>query len=156
MRRTTLAAAAALLAGCLPLTFSHEAVIDFATYRSVGVEVEYETGCEIAAGMTRDRSVYLRGELTRESGFQQVFLLSEAPSALDVELRVSLCGRREVDFEAQTDKWQIDASFAAYDLHGGRSLLDQGEASATAEDPGEAIEDALDEVALRYLPSYRL
>ena len=50
MRRATVIAPLLALGACLPLTFSHEAVIDFDRYRSVAVHVEYRAGCELAAG----------------------------------------------------------------------------------------------------------
>jgi len=146
-----------LLAGaCLPLTFSHEAVLDFERYRSVAVHVEYRTGCELAAGTASDRSSYLQTELKRESGFEQVFILAAGTPDVDVELTVELCGRRDVDFEEERDEWDVDAHFEVIDVRAGRSVIDRGDMVGTAGDLQEAVEDVLDEVAHYFLPSYRI
>jgi len=156
MRRATVIAPLLALGACLPLTFSHEAVIDFDRYRSVAVHVEYRAGCELAAGSAGGRSSYLQGELKRESGFEQGFLLAGTTPDVDAELRVTLCGRRDVDFEEERDEWDVDAHFDLVDPAEGRRVLESGDVTATGETSEEAIEDALDEVAHHFLPSYRI
>ena len=69
---------------------------------------------------------------------------------------MTLCGRRDVDFEEERDEWDVDAHFDLVDPAEGRRVLESGDVTATGETSEEAIEDALDEVAHHFLPSYRI
>ena len=140
------------LSGCVPLTFSHDPAIDFEVYRRVAVEVLVAG----ASGVAADASAtsYLAGELDNGSGFELVTINPsvEVDLTLTVQVRVNevvTVYDDTVDYE-----YHAVADFRAVDTEGG--VVDSGTVDDTSEFAGEALEDALDEVALHYLRPYRL
>ena len=148
--------AACLLAlttmGCVPHTFSHEAAIDFDEYSSVGVEVSL-----VGAASGYDApsaSSYLAGELSESSGFSSV--TTEPSDQVDLILSVQIGLTEFIDYTDSGPEYSYpaDAHFRTVDLAG--HLIDDGTVSALSDYPSEAVEDALDEVALHYIEPYRL
>jgi len=138
--------------GCVPLTFSREAPIDFDVYRHVSVQVTLHG----LASYYDDQSatVYLAAELQQDSGFDTVSI-GDAASA-DVLLNVSVTVTELLDTSGDSPDYEYpaDASFRALDPSG--TEIDSGYVSDSSESPGEALEDVLDEVTLHYLRPYRL
>lgn len=140
------------LSGCVPLTFSHDPAIDFDLYPRVLVEVAVAG----ASGNYIDTSAtsYLAGELDHDSGFELVTINPnvEVDLKLTVQVRVNqivTVYEDTVDYE-----YHAVADFSAVDTEGAE--VDSGTVDDTSEFAGEALEDALDEVALHYLRPYRL
>ena len=131
---------------CVPMTFSNEGELDFETYRSARVQVE---------APMQDPSSYLAAELERSSGFQIVTTKTNDP--VDLVLTVTV----QVDVEVSTEDdgttdidYRGTATFTATDARG--STVHAGMETDTSEEPSEAAEDVLDEVALRFLSPYRI
>lgn len=140
-------AVAGLVAGCAPLTFSNEAVIDFELYSSVFVAVGGLDGSE------RDAR-YLEAELRDTSGFSRVTRdpTESVDAVLDVELEIDI-DRRVFSDEPDEYTGRVDYVLTSPD----GEVLDSGRASsASSTSLRSAAEGALDEVVYRYLPSYRL
>lgn len=138
--------------GCVPLTFSREQPIDFEVYRHVVVQVHLQ-GLADLYGET-SATVYFASELQELSGFETVSVGNT--EAADVVLSVSVNVTEWVDYSGDQPDYEYpsDASFQAVDPNG--IVIDSGHVSDSSESPGEAVEDALDEVTLHYLKPYRL
>lgn len=138
--------------GCVPLTFSREPAIDFEAYRHAAVQVSLHG----LAGFydVTSATVYLASGLQEASGFETVSVGQS--EAADVLLSVSVNVTEWVDFSGDYPNYEYDstASFRAIDPNG--FVIDTGQVSDSSESPGEAVEDALDEVVLHYLRPYRL
>ena len=149
--RTFLVLAATLLlqlpgAGCLPLTFSHEGVIDFDVYSSVYVRP--------IGGLSSTFHNYLVEELRRESGFERV--TTDENEAVDLVLTVSVEVDRVWDDDDDSYEYEVTASFVARTSAGAGVEVDSGRITDSSDFRDEAIEDALDEIALHYLRAYRI
>jgi len=156
MRRVSLVllGSLALLAGlpcaCVPMTFSRDAALDFEVYRHVAVQVSLNgLGYDEASA-----TAYLASQLQELSGFERVS--TGNAEAADVYLSVSVSVTELVDYSSDPPdyEYQSDASFSAVDENG--AVVDSGQVSDASESPGEAVQDALDEVTLHYLRPYRL
>ncbi|HEU5076315.1 MAG TPA: hypothetical protein VFU02_19110 [Polyangiaceae bacterium] len=150
--RVLLACVAVSWSGCVPLTFSREPALDFEVYRHAAVQVSLHG----LAGFydVTSASVYLASGLEEASGFETVSVGDS--EAADVLLSVSVNVTEWVDFSGDYPDYEYDsaASFKAIDRNG--VVVDSGQVSDSSESPGEAVEDALDEVILHYLRPYRL
>ena len=140
------------LGGCVPMTFSREAAIDFDTYRHAAVQVSMH-GLAVSyddAGAT----AYLVSELQAGSGFETVS--PGVSNAADLTLHVDVTVTQLVSSEGEGIDYEFasDARFTAVDRAG--NLIDSGESFDSNEFVTEAVQDALDEVALHYLEPYRL
>jgi hypothetical protein len=138
--------------GCVPLTFSREASLDFEVYRHAVVQVSLTGLASFYA--EQSATAYLASELQEKSGFETVSV--GTAEAADVLVSVSVSVTEWVDFSGDTPDYhyESDASFRATDPNG--IVIDSGHVSDSSESPGEAVEDALDEVTLHYLRPYRL
>lgn len=140
-----LALALGSVLGCAPLTFSEPAALDFASYRSVRVEVAPSFTDPAYA------TQYLAGELERSSGFEHV---TTAPAErVDLVLRVQVAVTSEVDSDGEIN-YEGEAEYVATTPRG--VLVVQGSEDDTSASPTEVVEDALDEVALRFIRPFRL
>ena len=138
--------------GCVPLTFSREAPIDFDVYRHVAVQVSVH-----GLGSYYDdqsATVYLASELQADSGFDTVSIGDTGSADLILSVSVTLTELVDTSGDNPDYEYQADASFRAVDPSGNE--IDSGYVSDSSEHPGEALEDALDEVTLHYLRPYRL
>jgi hypothetical protein len=137
------------LGACAPLTFSNEAVVDFALYQAIRVTTGGPDG---AARHAR----YLADELGASSGFAAVTV--EPSAVVDAVLDVSLALALDVNNNLLSDDspdYSARASFQLATSQGRR--IDSGSASSSDHsDPFEAAEAVLDEIVNRYLPAYRL
>jgi len=133
---------------CAPITYSDAGAVDFATLRSVRVRVTSPID-SVAA------TLYLASELRELSGFSRVTV--ESTVAVDAVLEVYVSTLPE----AQTrDDGSIDSYYssqATYRLSTPRDpAVDWGHTSDQSEYEWEALEDALDQVAVHYIRPYRL
>lgn len=136
------------LVSCVPLTFSHEGVIDFEQYASVYVAAP--TG--EAPSWTR---AYLIEELQRESGFSEV--TDSASASVDLILETDIDVEEEIEEDAEGNKetvYEVTVVFDAFTP--GQEPVDHGSVSDDDPDETEAIEDALDELAHYFLRPYRI
>ncbi len=135
-----------LTSSCVPLTLAHEAVVDFEKFRSVRVDAI--EGFSWGAG-------YLEDELERVSGFRSVTTSSteQVDAVLHVEVSHEESSEEDEDGETVTT-YSVKATYRLETSAG--EPLHSGEVSDDAEDLREAVEDALDEVANSYIPSYRI
>lgn len=131
--------------GCEPLTYSREAVVDFARYRSIAAVVN---------GGNQTYTSYLVQELDTVSGFEQV---SSEPSKADVHLSVAL----DVEINTWIDSdgnvhvdYNGTASYVATDRDGVELL--SGDTTDSSYSYGETAEDLLDEVAAQFMAPYRI
>ena len=149
VRLGSLALLAGLPCACVPITFSRDPALDFEVYRHVAVQV-FRNG----VGEDAIATAYLAAELQELSGFERVS--TGDTEAADVFLSVSVSVTELVDYSSDPPdyEYQSDASFSAVDPNG--AVVDSGHVSDSSESPGEAVEDALDEVTLHYLRPYRL
>lgn len=138
--------------GCVPLTFSHDEALDFGAYETAYLEVLVTDAAFYYGGENARR--YLLRKLRESSGFKSVVIDPE--QEVDVNLRVQISLTEVVistddglDFE-----YESLASFTATDAVG--RVVDSGSVADSGPYPSEAVEDALDEVALHYLSPYRL
>jgi hypothetical protein len=140
------------LSGCVPITFSREPALDFEVYRHAAVQVSLSGFVDFYNDTSA--SVYFAAELDELSGFERVSVGNT--EAADVLLTVSVTVREWVDYSGDYPEYSYDsdASFRATDPNG--VVIDSGHVSDSSESPGEAVEDALDEVTLHYLRPYRL
>ena len=130
---------------CAPLTFSEPAILDFASYRSVRVEVLPSFTDPTYA------TQYLASELERNSGFERV--TTDPAERVDLVLRVQVAVTSEVDGDGEI-QYEGDAEYVATTPRG--VLVAEGSEEDTSASPTEVVEDALDEVALRFIHPYRL
>ena len=143
---------ALLSQGCVPLTFSREAPIDFDVYRHVTVQVSVH-----GLGSSyddRSATVYLASELQADSGFETVSIGDTASADLFLNVSVTLAELVDNSGDTPDYEYQADAGFKAFDPSGNE--IDSGYVSDTSEFASEAIEDTLDELTLHYLRPYRL
>ena len=154
-RRTVLEAIGlALVSGCVPMTFSRDAAIDFARYEKAGVDVRLG---DLSSFFGPERaSAYLASELARDSGFEEVTIdLGEEGIDLFLTVNVSLIEHLVEDEYGFLDfEYEAIARFVSQDPAG--AVIDSGTRAEVNQFPDEAIEGALDEVALRYFRPYRL
>jgi len=143
---------ALLFQGCVPLTFSREAPIDFEVYRHVAVQVSVHGLGSSYDGQSA--TVYLASELQADSGFDMVSIGATADADLILSVSVTLSELVDTSGDYPDYEYQADAAFRAVDPSGNE--IDSGYVSDTSEFAGEAIEDTLDEVTLHYLRPYRL
>jgi hypothetical protein len=136
-----------LALGCTPLTFSKEGEIDFDAYSTVYVSVD--------APVLVDGSEYLARELRESSGFERVTTDPGETVRLVLEVDVAVTQRSIANDDGTTDvKYDGDAHFRATTPDG--TVVLEGDETDTSESEGEAAEDVLDEVALRFLAPYRI
>jgi hypothetical protein len=136
------------------MTFSHEAVIDFSLYQNVGVDVRLGS---LSSFFGEERATsYLAAELERDSGFEQVTVdLADETVELYLSVNVSLIERVVEDEYGFLDfEYEALALFVAQDVEG--VVVDSGSRADVSGSPSLAIENVLDEVALRYFKPYRL
>lgn len=138
MTRIGWLAAALWLSSCAPLTFSHEAAIDFDRFRAVRVS---------ATGPMGNPSEYLAAELRSVSGFTTVTTSPTEPVDLVLEVSVTAEGNSDGSYDSV-------ATYVAKTPAG--AVVDEGEEYDTSDTELEAVEDALDEVAAHYQRPYRL
>jgi hypothetical protein len=154
-RRALLASLIALGApACAPLTFSNDGEIDFEKYPSAFVSVLAPVDPEDNSLFT-DYSAYLAGELRRDSGFELVTTDASRPASLVLEVDVAVDVETTTDSDGRTvTRYHGIADFRALTPAGG--LVLGGSEEDTSDTFGEAIEDVLDEVALRFFAPYRI
>ncbi len=140
------------VAGCAPLTFSHEGAIDFDRYRVVYIQPVATSGDRLNTGYSVGLQDYLARELAQNSGFTVITLDPTDP--VDVVLVVDLYIDRDYDYDDDDDEWDVDASWILRTPGGG--VVDQGRVTESAVTEGEAAEEAMDAIAYRYLAPYRL
>jgi hypothetical protein len=142
------------VSGCVPMTFSRDAAVDFSVYRKVGVDVRLNSLAQFF-GEARASS-YLASELTRDSGFEEVTVdLALEDIDLFLTVNVSLIEYLVEDEYGFPDfEYQALAQFLAQDVEG--AVADRGSRAEVSRFPVSAIELVLDEVALRYFKPYRL
>jgi len=138
--------------GCVPMTFSREPALDFGIYRHAAVHVSLSGS--VGFYDPTSAAVYLAAELEEHSGFERVSVgnTEAADVLLSVQVRVSA----RVDYSGDYPEYSYrsEASFRATDPNG--VVVDSGHVSDSSQSPGEAVQDALDEVTLHYLRPYRL
>lgn len=140
------------VSGCVPLTFSHDPAIDFDVYRRVAVQV---TVAGTSGGYVDTSATgYLVGELEDGSGFELVTINPNVEVDLRLAVQVRVNEVVTVYDDTVDYEYHAVADYSAVDTIGG--LVDSGSVDDTSEFPAEALEDALDEVALHYLRPYRL
>lgn len=150
--------AALALAACTPVTFSHDAVIDFQTFDSVYVQPIVVDGNTIFDGYSTSLQQDLVGELRDRSGFRSVTAEPDGRyvTVLSVELYVTenYDPVFDDDDDDDDDRFTVEASWYLRTLDGDR--IDGGSAS----DEGDYLEDTarevIGEIAHRYLRAYRL
>lgn len=162
MARRLMASAALMaslvLASCTPVTFSHEAVIDFQTFDSVYVQPIVVDGNAVFDGYSIGLQEVLVGELRERSGFRAVTAEPDGRyvSVLSVELYITenYDPFFDEDRDDDDDRFTVEASWYLRTLDGDR--IDGGSAS----DDGDYLEDTarevISEIAHRYLRAYRL
>lgn len=126
--------------GCGPVTFSRKSRIDFSKYRNIFVSRVTINGAE-----DDWYKRYLHGELENDAGFKSI--VSDHQSA-DLVLSLS------ITVSNRDDKFDSTAIFEANEP-GGKSVL-SGTQSDSSDSEEEAIEDSIDEVVLKFIPSYRI
>lgn len=135
----------AISAGCAPMTFSHEAEIDFGAYSSVRVSVT--NGPELTE--------YLAAELRETSGFSHVTTDPAESVSLVLTVTVEVVEDITVDSEGDIEiDYDGTGRFSAV-TPSGQPVL-EGIEEDTSESWSEAEEDVLDEVSRRFLPPYRI
>ena len=87
-------------------------------------------------------------------GFDTVSIGDTASADLVLNVSVTMTELVDASGDSPDYEYQADASFRAVDPNGNE--IDSGHVSDSNEFPGEALEDALDEVTLHYLRPYRL
>ena len=138
--------------GCVPMTFSREPALDFDTYRHAAVVVSMHG---IAASYDdTSATVYLVSELQAGSGFETVSPGVSDAADLTLHVDVTLTQTVSADGDQIEYEFASDTRFTAVDRAG--NLVDSGETFDSNEFATEAVQDALDEVALHYLKPYRL
>jgi hypothetical protein len=142
----------ASLWGCVPMTFSREAALDFDTYRHAAVQVSMHGLA--AAYDDASATVYLVSELQAGSGFETVSPGTNDAADLTLQVDVSVTQLVSSDGDQIEYEFASDVRFTAVDRAG--NLVDSGETFDSNEFATEAVQDALDEVALHYLNPYRL
>lgn len=144
--------ALALLGGCQPLTFSHEAVIDFGRYQRVYVQPIAITGGSLLTGTSVGLQDYLIRELEASSGFA---VITGNPAVdHDVVLVVSIRFDEDYDPDDNDYEWTADTSWVLRTVGG--DPVHAGDTYERDNDPEEAAEEALDALANVYLRAYRL
>jgi hypothetical protein len=147
MRRLLLAACASTGA-CAPLTYSETGAVDFETFRSVRVSVTTPID---SVGAT----YYMADELRDVSGFSLVTVDSTQAVDAVLEVYVSTLPESEMREDGSLDSFY--SSQATYRLTTPDDPdVDSGSTSDQSEYEWEAVEDALDQVALHYIRPYRL
>lgn len=136
----------ALITSCAPMTFSHDAEVDFDTYPSVLVSVNAPID---------SAAEYLARELRESSGFENVTTDATESASLVLTVDVSVTETSTIDEDGNTDiDYEGSAVFRAA-TPSGRTVL-EGTENDTSETPSEAAEDVLDQVARRFLAPYRI
>jgi len=130
---------------CAPLTFSEPAALDFATYRAVRVVVVPSFTDPATA------TQYLAEQLTLDSGFERV--TTNAAERVDLVLSVQVAVTSETDSDGEIE-YASEAEYVATTPSG--ELVKRGEEDDRSQSPAEAVEDVLDEIALRFIRPYRL
>jgi hypothetical protein len=135
------------LCGCAELDISHDAPVDFARYRSVTVDVD---------GSFDGSNAHLASELRDVSGFKTVNVApdasedEEAPPTdayLSVEVRVT--------YYYDDDGFPVFLADAEYELDDAEGkLLTSDTVSEQGGSANSATQEALDEVARAFIPSY--
>jgi hypothetical protein len=147
MRRLLLALGISACA-CTPITYSEAGAVDFSKIRSVRVSV---TSPIDSVGAT----YYLADELRDVSGFSHVTVDSTKVVDAVLEVYVSTLPESEMRDDGTLDSFY--SSQARYRLTTpGDPSADSGDTSDQSEYEWEAVEDALDQVALHYIRPYRL
>jgi hypothetical protein len=132
---------------CAPLTFSEPGAIDFERYRVARIEGDW-------AG-------YLAGELAASSGFAAV--TTDVTARVDLVIHVTVSVLPDVVCTCEDpcqcncvceEEYDATAIYVATTPEG--VLVDQGTENDGSGRADEAVEDALDQVALHYIRPYRL
>jgi hypothetical protein len=135
-----------LTAGCQPLTYSHDGVVNFDRYRKVFVEV---------SGESQWFTDYLAAELWERSGFESV--TTRVDASVDAFLSVSLETTTGTTTDSDGNTIPNYTSVATYVAHGANErVLCSGEEEDTNTSYEESVEDALDEIALVFRAPYRI
>lgn len=150
--RVLLLAMLVSLGGCVPMTFSRDPAVDFETYRHAAVQVSMHGSA--AAYDDASATVYLVSELQAGSGFETVSLGASDAADLVLHVDVTLTQTVSADEDEIEYEYASQTEFTAVDRAG--NLIDSGETFDSNEFATEAVQDALDEVALHYLAPYRL
>ena len=135
----------------MPLTFSHEAVIDFSRHRVVYVQPVATAGDLLDTGYSTGLQAYLADELLANSGFTAVTL--NPAGQYDCVLSVELVIRSDYDYDDRDEEWDVDAEWTLRTVDG--DTIDVGSVSEDASTESEAAEEAMDAIANRYLAPYR-
>jgi hypothetical protein len=152
---TTISVLSALwLTSCLPMTFSHEGVIDFTQYQSVYVQPVELTGSAVFSDIDTATQSYLIDVLREDAGFRTV--TGDSTASTDAVLVVQLRVDQEIEIREGQDlrRYLSRAEFTLRTASG--SAIISGDVSDENDEIRESQEDALDEVAHFFLAPYRL
>jgi hypothetical protein len=141
-----------LLLGCVPMTLSHEANIDFEAYPSVGVDVTMG-GSAVYYG-EQSATAYLVRELREVSGFQSV--TSALTEEVSLVLRVHLVMLEVVTYYDDTPEFEYRTEASFMTLDNLDNDIDSGSVTGLSSFPAESVEGALQDVAHHYFRPYRL
>jgi hypothetical protein len=130
---------------CAPLTFSEPPAVDFERYPSVRVEVVPSFTDPTYA------TQYLADELARSSGF--AYVTTSPAQLVELVLQVQVAVSSDLDSDGELH-YEAEAEYVASTPRG--VLVAEGSEDDTSASPTEAVEDALDQVALRFIHPYRL
>lgn len=134
--------------GCTSLTYSQQAVVDFARYRTAYVTVR--------SAAPRLDTAYLAQELREYSGFEHVTTDPVAQADIDLELSIIIWLERYVDADGyETLTWHGEGRYAAFDVHTQR-LMDTGVIEEEGSSAADAATDVIDVLAVRYHRPFRL
>ena len=138
---------ALFLSSCAPLTYSDPGAVDFEQYQAVLVNVS-------STSFTGGGSPFLAAKLTEFSGFRSV--TTDPMQPVDAVLNVNL----EIDYtENEDSEGNVHPSYEAtakYTLVATGTPIDSGKTNASNSDPDEAVDSALEAVAVDYIKPYRL
>ena len=153
-----LTAIAIACAGCTPLTFSNEAAVDFNQYTSVYIAPLEGADWSFPMFGDEDLDDYLVEEMTDHSGFSLFTTNPDQESSL--YLYVTIQVKEEEKTTSTDDGTETEYEFEAIATYeaftGGNKLIDKGSEKDTSSDRDAAIRDALDEIVIHYLPTYRI
>ena len=158
MVRVKAIALAALLGGCLPLTFAHEGQLDFTTYTEVNVAEVALRAPDLGVPDEVSQptlAIYLVDALRNSSGFKVVTSTKEsAQTQLIVSMRLE---RTNAGLATDSDdRVEGIAEFKLLNRSG--TVLAVGEVTTTGDDddiPG-VQQELLDDVAYYFLRPYRI
>lgn len=146
------------MAGCTPVTFSHEAVIDFEAYDTVFVQPVLVRGDATFEGYSTGLQADLVDELRARSGFRAVTAAPDGAYVvvLSVELYITedYDAIFDEDDDDDDDRFEVDGSWHLRTLDG--QEIDRGSASDEGDYLDDTAREVIGQVAHRYLRAYRL